>query len=414
MNLSRHRPRRLLHATVIAALAVAVPPAAFAADPGPSLKPGLSLKNVEQSLDDARKQEHDLARRAIEAETDLKKLRRRSISIAARAQEHELTILKLEDRLVVLKADRKQALTTLKSRREQLTGLLAALQRIAMHPPVALIALPMKPVDTVRSALLLRRTVPAVNEAGRALRDDLNSLAELTDAVSAARDKINVQLVALTRQHEDLHRLVIRKAELAQKARKAQSDAEKRAAKLGREARDLKDLVARLTAQSRRQKRALVRPVPPIKPNDMHIEPSATELIVGPTLASGGMPVLGRIIRRFGEPSKTGKNTKGISIRARPGSTVVAPRDGRVVFAGPFRGLGKLLIIEYQAKYHLLLAGLARIDTEVGENVLAGEPVGMMTASQSAGSALYVELRRNGQPINPVPWLAAGKPKVNG
>jgi len=76
--------------------------------------------------------------------------------------------------------------------------------------------------------------------------------------------------------------------------------------------------------------------------------------------------------------------------------------------------LGKLLIIEYQAKYHLLLAGLARIDTEVGENVLAGEPVGTMKVLQDAGSALYVELRRNGQPINPLPWLAAGKTKVNG
>ena len=408
MTLSRHPPKFFVYAAVITALAVTAQPTLFAADAG------LSLKTVEQSLNDARKQELNLARRAIAAETDLKKLRRRSIAIAARAQEHELTILKLEDRLLVLQADHKKALVNLKSRRKQLIGLMAALQRIAMHPPVALIALPMKPVDTIRSALLLRRTVPAVDEAGRALRDDLKSLAELSDAVSAARDKINVEFVALTRQHDDLHLLVTRKAVLAKKARKAQSDAQNRAAKLGREARDLKDLVARLTEQSQRRKQAKGHPTRPKPLNDMQIEPSATELIVEPVLASGGMPVLGRIVRRFNEPSKTGKKNRGISIQARPGSTVVAPRDGRVVFAGPFRGLGKLLIIEYQAKYHLLLAGLARIDTEVGENVLAGEPVGIVTGSKSVESALYVELRRNGQPINPLPWLAAGKPKVNG
>ncbi|MBT5458469.1 MAG: peptidoglycan DD-metalloendopeptidase family protein [Rhodospirillaceae bacterium] len=172
--------------------------------------------------------------------------------------------------------------------------------------------------------------------------------------------------------------------------------------------------MARLAKQSKRRKQAAKRPAPADKANDMRISPSATELIVRPALVSGGMPVLGRVFRRFGEPSKTGKNTRGISIRTRPGSTVVAPRNGRIVFAGPFRGLGNLLIIEYQAKYHLLLAGLARIDTDVGETVLAGEPVGMMTASQGAKSDLYVELRRNGQPINPLPWLAAGKPKVNG
>jgi septal ring factor EnvC (AmiA/AmiB activator) len=93
---------------------------------------------------------------------------------------------------------------------------------------------------------------------------------------------------------------------------------------------------------------------------------------------------------------------------------VIAPRDGLIVFAGPFRGLGQLLIIEYQAKYHLLLAGLGRIDKQVGENVLAGEPVGIMNASRTAGPALYMELRRNGQPINPLPWLAAGRTEVNG
>ncbi|MBT5458745.1 MAG: hypothetical protein HOK82_19265, partial [Rhodospirillaceae bacterium] len=223
--------------TVIAASAVAANPAAFAADPG------RSLENVEQSLDQVRQQERDLTRRAIEAETDLKKLQRRSIAIAARTQEHELTILKLEDRLLVLEADRKKAVATLKSRRKQLSGMLAALQRIAMHPPVALIALPMEPVDTVRSALLLRRTVPAVDAAGKALRDDLKGLAELTGAVTAARDKISTEFTALTGQQEDLRFLVTRKAALAQKVRTEQSKARIRAAQLGREARDLKDLV---------------------------------------------------------------------------------------------------------------------------------------------------------------------------
>ena len=73
------------------------------------------------------------------------------------------------------------------------------------------------------------------------------------------------------------------------------------------------------------------------------------------------------------------------------------------------------MIIEYHAKYHLLLAGLARIDTQVGERVLAGEPVGVMQSSmEDQGISLYMELRRNGQPINPLPWLAAGRTRVNG
>lgn len=408
MNLLRHPPRYLvLPAAFAVALAVALPTAQGADN-------SRSLKALEQSLAAARKQELELTRKAIEAETDLKKLRRRSIAIAARAQEHELTILKLEDRLLSLEAEKKRAVASLKSRRKQLASMLAALQRIAMHPPVALIALPMEPVDTLRSALLLRRTVPAIDAAGRALREDLDSLADLSGAVTAARDKIKVEFAALTQQQDSLSHLVSRKSVLAKKARKAQSEAQQRAARLGREARDLRDLIARLATQPKHHNRVMIRPEPDPNAQDEDAVPRVAELTVPPALASGGMPALGRVFKRFGESGKSGKNTEGITIRTRPGSTVVAPRDGQVVFAGPFRGMGKLLIIEYQAKYHLLLAGLARIDTEVGENVLAGEPVGVMTTSKGAGSSLYVELRRNGQPINPLPWLAAGKTKVNG
>lgn len=410
MTVRRVNPPRLLlrHSCLSIAVAigmVATNSAVLGAEPS------RSLENIEQNLDAARKQELDQTQKALRAEAEIKKLRHRSIAIAARSQEHELTIQKLENRLNVLETDRKNAVASLKSRRQQLAGMLAALQRIAMHPPVALIALPMAPVDTIRSALLLRRTVPAVDEASRALREDLIALAELSEAVNAARNKITIEFAALTRQQGDLHRLMSRKAALAQNAHKERSNAQRRAAQLGREARDLKDLIARLADQSKRQKQANRRIAPQL---EREKPVATTAMIIPPALASGGMPVLGRVVRRFGEPGKTGKNAKGIFIKTRPGGTVVAPRDGRVVFAGPFHGLGKLLIIEYQAKYHLLLAGLARIDTEVGENVLAGEPVGTMKASQGAGSALYVELRRNGQPINPLPWLAAGKTEVNG
>ncbi|MEQ9447676.1 MAG: peptidoglycan DD-metalloendopeptidase family protein, partial [Rhodospirillaceae bacterium] len=103
---------------------------------------------------------------------------------------------------------------------------------------------------------------------------------------------------------------------------------------------------------------------------------------------------------------------RGITIKGRAGAPVIAPFDGIIAFAGPFRGYGRLLIIEHSEGYHTLLAGLARIDGAVGQMVLAGEPVGLM---ETAGAAnLYVELRRDGQPINPLPWLAGRAGKTSG
>jgi len=96
------------------------------------------------------------------------------------------------------------------------------------------------------------------------------------------------------------------------------------------------------------------------------------------------------------------------------------------MFAGAFRGYGQMLIIAANGGYHVLLAGLANIDGVVGQVVLAGEPVGRMGAARrmerhkavahtgSGGERLYIEFRRNGVPVDPVPWFAALREKVSG
>jgi septal ring factor EnvC (AmiA/AmiB activator) len=127
------------------------------------------------------------------------------------------------------------------------------------------------------------------------------------------------------------------------------------------------------------------------------------------------MPARGRTIVTYGE-RKAGEATisKGLSIQTRSFAQVVAPYDGRVVYAGDFRGYGQILIIEHGGRYHTLLAGLDRIDAVAGQWLLAGEPVGMMGRLESGDSMLYLELRRTGQPINPLPWLATTDNKVQG
>ena len=124
------------------------------------------------------------------------------------------------------------------------------------------------------------------------------------------------------------------------------------------------------------------------------------------------------MIRFYGERVTAGENleevAKGISIRTRAGAQVVATFDGQIVYAGEFRGYGQILIIDHGQRYHTLLAGLDRIDAEIGQWVLAGEPVAVMGARSEGDPELYLELRRTGQPINPLPWLATNSDKVQG
>ena len=124
-------------------------------------------------------------------------------------------------------------------------------------------------------------------------------------------------------------------------------------------------------------------------------------------------PASGDVVLAFGTASGSGDSAKGITFETRPGAEVVAPFDGRVVFAGAFKGYGQILIIGHGDGYHSLVAGLDRIDSSVGQWLVAGEPVGRMPAGE-AKPRLYLELRHDGQPINPLPWLATRDAKVKG
>jgi septal ring factor EnvC (AmiA/AmiB activator) len=128
-------------------------------------------------------------------------------------------------------------------------------------------------------------------------------------------------------------------------------------------------------------------------------------------------PPITPMLADFGDASgdqDSGAGRSGITIVAMPGQRVAAPEDGHVVFAGPFRSYGLLLIIQHQREYHTLLWGLAELDVAVGDQVRTGQIVGTMAADAEQPPELHVELRRNGRPVNPLPWLAANSNKVRG
>jgi murein hydrolase activator len=136
------------------------------------------------------------------------------------------------------------------------------------------------------------------------------------------------------------------------------------------------------------------------------------------------LPVNGVKIRDYAAPDGSGGSEKGLSIATRAGAQVTAPADGWVVYAGPFRSYGQLLILNAGGGYHVLLAGMERISVDLGQFVLAGEPVAVMgngsriaaiLATGSSQPVLYIEFRKDGTPIDPGPWWAAGEvEKVRG
>ncbi len=272
-----------------------------------------------------------------------------------------------------------------------------------------------------------RRTRQLAEEA-EDLRDLLKRLEDdrkrrLQEEEEARKAKIAAEKAA--KEAEVAAKKAAREAEIA--AKKAARDAEIAAQKAEKERKERELADARTARETERRAQVEAREKEVAAQKAQREAEAATRAADDAksgnkekpfTMAQGRMlfPARGKVETQYGQANDLGLPSKGIIIATRRGAQVVAPYDGRVAFSGPFRGYGLLLIIEHGEGYHTLLAGMSQIDATVGQRLLAGEPVGVMSPQEEESNkpSLYVELRRNGQPVNPLPWLTAPKSKVNG
>lgn len=368
---------------------------------------GTKLEEIEKALDQGKKQRDTLKSKARDLARDLTRLKTQTIKVAAAILDHEASVIELEDRLAELARIEKDKLSLLSKRREQFSHVLAALLRMARHPPEALIAAPISPSDTVRGAILLRAAVPAIEDRATTLRSDLSELTRARQRTVQRRQQLASVRSGLDIERQRLDGLMAQKNKLKKRTDSQTTKAEKRIRELVKKSKNLQDLMARLKVEkTNKQKTASPTASQPPLQNKKRVAP-----LISKARGTLPFPAVGRLVGRYGQAMESGLTRKGITIETGVGAQVIVPHDGVVVFAGPFKGYGRLLIIEHGEGYHSLLAGLARIDSVIGQHVLSGEPAGIMGGLINDPPVLYVELRRNGQPINPLPWLAARKIK---
>jgi len=404
---------------LIAAMAL---PAHAAPEKG---KTGKRLEDVNRTLGQAREKTRRLKKKADEIEQGLARLRRDMVAAAKIIQAQESRAYGLVRALAGLKVEEEAKLSRLAANRGHMAKVLVALQRVARYPPEALMMQPMSPVDTVRSAILLRATVPEIKRRAFRLREDLESLSAARRAMAEKRIQLASVAGGLEEERKRLAVLFGRKTAVKHRTQAERRAEARRLKSLVGEAVTLRDLLKKL---NKARAKPVARPAPRApKPGKTRpdVAVGATKPAAIPAATVTGLPagltgapitsqrgklpapVVGRIVGRFGQTLATGLKRKGMRLETAPGAQVVAPYEGRVVYAGKFRGYGELLIIEHGEGYHSLLSGLARIDSTMGQWVVSGEPVGVMGRSDRWKPILYVELRRNGQPINPLPWLSA-------
>jgi septal ring factor EnvC (AmiA/AmiB activator) len=399
------------------AVAAVVAIAARAAEPPPQQQ----LQQVERTLEEARARQKQLDEQLARAQHERAGIKARLVRAAQTAQAQEDAVDDLEGKLDDLQATERQKTVDLDQRRAELATTLSALARLTRTPPEALIVSPQSVIDTLRSSALLGAIVPELERRADALKRELAELSRIKRQLADEQRRLGVAVAKLDAERQSLDRLLTEKARAEQQAEAEAAAENQRLAKLGDQAKDLQALIDKLAEEERRrtaaeaETRAAAKAEADAARKRLADLPPVQAAPVPPRAGrAAGLPARGRLVVQFGQTTTNGVISKGITIETRPSAEVIAPADGRVVFAGPFRGYGHLLIIEHGDGYHSLLAGFARIDGAVGQWLLAGEPVGQMGADDGQKPLLYVEVRRKGEPINPLPWLTASERKVSG
>ena len=113
--------------------------------------------------------------------------------------------------------------------------------------------------------------------------------------------------------------------------------------------------------------------------------------------------MVGRVVTGLGELSDAGVRSRGVTLACAAQATVVAPAAGRVAFAGPFRGYGRIVILDHGDGWTSLVFGLAETAVQVGETIGQGAPIGRATRSDEA--RITVELRRRGRAVDMTPLI---------
>jgi septal ring factor EnvC (AmiA/AmiB activator) len=385
-----------------------------------------AIQDARRTAEAERAAAQDAARLAREAAELERGLARQRVAMAERAQRADAALDTAQDR------EREATLAAIAARAEverraaALAPLMPAMRRLSLWPVETLLAVPLPPDEALRGVLVLqgvarrvRREVDALREADQEASLRARQAATEATLVAAARAEALAAAAALD---AEITAARTREAE----ARQAERDAARRAQDALARAADLTDMLARLErdrareaaaqaartraeaaarARAERAARRAGRPLPEPPPAPAP-EPAAVAAAPGRARIA---PVAGRVLRAYGDAAEAGP-ARGQTFQAAAGARVVSPCAGRAAFSGPFRSYGLLLIVECADGHHVVLAGLGRLDAATGARLLAGEPVGIVGDSEGGRGRVYLELRRDGQAVDPRAWLGTGRP----
>ncbi len=437
-------------AGLIAAFAFVQPSPSSAQDSVSQEDARKQLRERQRDLEAAKVREKQLSGNLGQLEQERAALNEKLIETAKKVQFSEANLTKIETRVAALTQQEDEVRGSIVQRQEAISEILAAMQRIGRQPPPAVVTRRNDALKMVRSAMLMASVFPELKFQAEGLSAELDDLVRLGEGIRRQRDNLKSENDKLIAARDQIGALVKEKQTLVQSQQKELGRIRVAAAQHSKAVGYLGELVKRMDkeiaaagvaqyqaelAAKKAREKALAeaakkqgRPAGDPKQRETtkvaFVSPGRLKPAIEFSTTKGklSLPVSGRKIRAFGGTNKLGERVRGISVISRSRAQVTSPVDGWVAYADEFRTYGQLLIINAGEGYHILLAGMKRIDVGLGQFVLAGEPVAVMGAAQSGaekktnnpGPILYIEFRKDGRPIDPDPWWSQNPGRAEG
>lgn len=339
-----------------------------------------------------------LERQADTATDEAEKASAAAAAVAARIAAAESDITAAETRIRIVETLRAEQRARLAERQQPVVHMTAALQTMARRPPALALVQPGSIDDVVRVRSLLASTLPVIRSRTAMLRremaisDRLRRQAETAYAsLLAGRQELKTQRLAFAR-------LEVRERERSQRLADSALAQADRALAFTEEARDLTALIGSRGYQEHLSAALAALPGPILRPNTPVRPPHAAS--AAPRYR---LPVEGRLVTGMGEISDAGVHARGLTFETAGETPVIVPRAGHVVYAGPFRSYGTVVIIDHGGGWSTLLANLGGTSVRKGDRVNMNDPLGRTRAGRSQ---VLVELRRHGRPFPITPLVS--------
>ena len=380
------------------------------------------LDAIEQSLQSSTEKQAAIATEIEAAVKAQNEISEKLIDLAKTLGTKKNAIADADARLKALASEAIVIRSDLAAKQDRLSELLAGLQRLEQNPPPALVVDSLDVLQALRGAMMFGAVVPEMRVQANALKVQLSRLEAIQTESETSKINLKSAELALNVSQKELKALQAEKKNFAITAAKDLSAEKQRASDLAQEAKTLKQLLANLeAAKIEAEAQKTIEAKAREEAEKLKVAALAKPAIaISEQLGKLAYPVQGDILKQFGDDNGLGSQLEGVAIATSAGQNVISPVDGRIEFAGPFRSYGQLLILNAGEGYLVLCAGMKQISVEIGQSVRAGEPLGIMGEGPSslaliggeqelARPVLYVEFRKNNEPVDPSLWWLGGR-----